>query len=97
MEYKYRHQIKYVNKGRLKRFSLLTNEEWSTIYDLIFVQFADYVNQKKPVKVSKNNIIKFLKSKGVDCVDRKCIKKEKVEWVTDNRNIRLGNDSYTIK
>ena len=38
--------------------------------DLIYVKFNHYITENKSVKISKNNIIKFLNNNGIECVNR---------------------------
>jgi hypothetical protein len=42
----------------------------SELENLLYVKFNHYITENKTVKISKNNIIKFLNNNGIECVNR---------------------------
>ena len=49
----------------------------SDLENLLYVKFNNYITEHKSVKISKNNIIKFLNDNGIDCVNRAYYKNKK--------------------
>jgi hypothetical protein len=79
-DYPYRYELSYGDKnGKPIQFTILCKEKqsYNHLHYIFSVEFQDYINEHKSVKLSKNNIIKYLNNNGVECVNRAYYKNNK--------------------
>ncbi len=80
LDYPYRYSFEYSDNNRTPiQFTILTKEKQvhHKIENMIHIDFNNYINEHKTIKISKNNIIKFLNNNGIDCVNRAYYKSKK--------------------
>ena len=78
--YPHRFSFEYSDNNRTPiQFTILCKEKHvrHNIEKMIYIDFEHYINENKSVKISKNNIIKFLNNNGIECVNRAYYKNKK--------------------